>query len=119
MEKRNVKFYVALLLVFMVMVNYAMPVYANTQINSSICELANNDLYDVYESKAADLGTITSAYVTRQVIYTGIVTPSKELSWTETLNGGTYSGTLYLSRVSYDFDGNQTIATYCGALDKQ
>lgn len=38
-----------------------------------------------------------SAYITtsKEITYAGIVTPEVSISWTETINGMKYSGTLY------------------------
>ncbi len=55
-----------------------------------------------------------SVYVTRTVIYEGIITPPLELSWRETIDGVVYSGTL---KISYFTQMNsQTYATYVGTL---
>ena len=55
--------------------------------------------------------------VTKEFTYNGIITPSSSLSWTESSDGITYSGTLYL--YSFTQRNNKTIATYKGTLYAQ
>ncbi len=52
--------------------------------------------------------------VTRQVTYDGKVTPEQQISWTESIGGVTYTGTLNLFQSSYR--NNKTIAGYRGTL---
>ncbi|MCD7751428.1 MAG: hypothetical protein LUG56_05270 [Lachnospiraceae bacterium] len=75
--------------------------------------------FDVQEQEKATSVTVslTSAYVTRKVTYSKRITPPTEMSWTETLNGYTYSGVLKLR--SYYYEGDETVATYVGSLEKQ
>ena len=55
--------------------------------------------------------------VTKEFTYSGIITPSSSLSWTESSGGVTYSGTLYLQ--SFYYNNNKTVATYKGTLYAQ
>ena len=55
--------------------------------------------------------------VTREVIYSGVVKPQKEISWREKINGSYYSGVLTISKYSYTT--SQTVATYTGVLYKE
>ncbi len=58
-----------------------------------------------------------SVSVTREVIYSGVVKPQKEISWREKINGSYYSGVLTISKYSYTT--SQTVATYTGVLYKE
>ena len=70
--------------------------------------------YQVYGDTIST--TSNSITVTRTIIYEGQVTPTFSRSWIETINGVTYSGTLYLYYSDYDADTNQTTAVYRGTL---
>lgn len=72
---------------------------------------------DTITCHAADIDLFiaaTSRNVTKQVIYSGIVTPYASLPWTEVINGETYSGTLTLQ--SYSSVNGDTYATYSGMI---
>ena len=43
-----------------------------------------------------------SVSVTREVIYSGVVKPQKEISWREKINGSYYSGVLTISKYSIE-----------------
>lgn len=58
-----------------------------------------------------------SVSVTREVIYSGVVKPQKEISWREKINGSYYSGVLTISKYSYTT--SQTVATYTGVIYKE
>ena len=58
-----------------------------------------------------------SVSVTREVIYSGVVKPQKEISWREKINGSYYSGVLTIS--TYSYTTSQTVATYTGVLYKE
>ena len=60
--------------------------------------------------------TRASAYITtsKEITYTGIITPAASISWTETIDGTKYSGTLY--RQSFYHNSDKTIAIYKGTL---
>ena len=101
---------------------FTIPVCALSKVNIIEDEKTGDYLYYYKldsnpEDTLFDTYSITSAYVTRQVIFEGRIAPPAELPWSETLNGSTYSGTLYLS--TFGYVENQTIATYVGTLDKQ
>lgn len=59
----------------------------------------------------------TSITVTREVSFSGEITPPKELSMNETIKGVNYSGTLKLQ--NYSHISGTTIATYTGVLYKE
>ena len=59
----------------------------------------------------ADTDTIT---LTQEITYSGIVTPSASIPWSKTIDGKTYSGTLYLQ--SFYYTSTKTIAIYKGTL---
>ncbi|MBO5336461.1 MAG: hypothetical protein J6A94_04930 [Lachnospiraceae bacterium] len=71
---------------------------------------------DEMESNEITIRSIGKS-VTREVIYSGIVIPSKKLSWSEKIDGANYSGTLTLS--GYSHTTNNTVATYRGTLYKE
>ena len=77
--------------------------------------------YEVYiaeEVKENDIALCgASISVSREVKYSGIVTPQTEISWREKINGSYYSGVLTISKYSYTT--SQTIATYTGVLYKE
>lgn len=62
-----------------------------------------------------DLDYIT---LTKQVTYSGLVYPSSAVAWTETIDGTTYIGTLYLDTY-YHTSEHTTIAIYKGTLYKE
>jgi len=59
-----------------------------------------------------------SIFITKEIIYQGNALPQLELSWTETIKGAQYSGTLYLVKFTYYSDRNQTAAVYEGTLTR-
>ena len=63
--------------------------------------------------------TANSVTVTRSIVYDGNVTPTLTLSWTENIDGSSYSGTLRLINSRYNESANQTTATYYGTLYKK
>ena len=48
--------------------------------------------------------------LTKEITYNGIITPKNSITWSETISGTTFSGTLYLQ--SFYYSNNKTIATY-------
>ena len=56
--------------------------------------------------------------VTRTIVYEGKVNVPTSRWWSETIDGITYSGTLYLLFDDYDAAGNQTTAVYNGTLTR-
>ena len=63
--------------------------------------------------------TANSITVTKRIVYNGEITPSASLSWTEKIDGISYSGTLRLMSFNYDPSTNQTTTTYYGTLYKK
>ena len=59
----------------------------------------------------------TSITVTREVKFSGEITPPKELPLNETIKGVNYAGTLKLK--NYSYISGITIATYTGLLYKE
>ncbi len=57
-----------------------------------------------------------SVEVTRIVAYSGDITPSSTLAWTENIQGHPFSGTLSLVSFRYDIRSHTTLATYQGTL---
>ena len=55
-----------------------------------------------------------SIFVTRQVTYDGDITPEQQISWTESIGGVTYTGTLNLHHSYYR--NHKTTAGYRGTL---
>lgn len=109
-------FVILMFLCMMVPMNYISVCAQSKQdfaSSSFVDETITGGEYDVLETEIS----LTSAYVTRKVTYNSIVTPPTEMSWTETLNGSTYSGVLTLKTFYYDID--KTVATYAGYLEKQ
>ena len=70
--------------------------------------------YQVYGETLST--TSNSVTVTRSIVYNGNVSPSTSLSWTENIDGYTYSGTLRLTRSTYNESTNKTTAVYYGTL---
>lgn len=74
--------------------------------------------YEVYAVENLEESNISlcgaSVSVTREVRYSGIVTPQAKISWREKINGSYYSGVLAISKYSYTT--SQTVATYTGVL---
>lgn len=68
-------------------------------------------------SSIVSLANSNMMTVTKEITYDGIVSPSISISWTEKINGVTYSGSLYLQ--SFYQQQNKTVATYKGTLYAQ
>lgn len=77
--------------------------------------------YEVYvaeEVKENDIALCgASISVSREVRYSGIVTPQTEISWREKINGSYYSGVLNI--ISFSHYQGQTLAIYNGVLYKE
>ncbi|MBQ8247591.1 MAG: hypothetical protein IJZ42_10705 [Lachnospiraceae bacterium] len=69
--------------------------------------------YEVY-SNEFELCADAEKSVQIKVTYEQISKPQETLSWTEEIDGYTYTGVLNLT--SYSFIGNKTIAIYQGTL---
>ena len=70
--------------------------------------------YEVYGEQPVQRGA--ASYVSRRVVYSGNVTPPKEIEWKETIYETLYAGTLQLRRSVYDKKANETTAIYEGYL---
>ncbi len=110
----------SLLLASVLILSLSVPVCAETAefpvITSGYTE--EGIFYEIH-GETFSLRRGDSQFVTRYVTYSGKVTPQAQLSWTETLNGVSYTGTLSLIRQMYDKKENKTYATYAGTLTAQ
>lgn len=97
------------------------PVYAYSD-TSTIVGYTKDGIF--YEAITLEMNSSLSLYgnadivtLTKEITFTGMVTPNESLSWTETINGTTYSGTMYLQ--NYYYYAGETVATYKGTLYAQ
>lgn len=72
--------------------------------------------YEVYGTKAITRA-LEGIFVTRTVIFEGVVQPESTMYWKEYINGDAYSGTLSL--VKYNCAEGHTMAIYEGTLRKK
>ena len=73
--------------------------------------------YEVYDEMPALVQRSGAGMnVSRTVIYYGKITPEREISWRETINGIQYTGILHLAKSDYDPVENKTTAVYRGTL---
>ncbi len=111
---------IVLCLVFLFAIsNVVIPVNAQ-EIRTKVGEGYTSEgiYYEIYINENLENKEIsmcgTSIYVTREVVYSGIVTPQKTISWREKISGTYYSGTLSICKFGYT--STQTEATYSGTL---
>lgn len=111
-----------LILVLILSIFFATPVHAASDEPTKSGYTEDHIYYEIttlalkeHMNPLADSEYIT---VTQQVTYSGIVTPGTSIDWTETLDGTTYIGTLYLSSY-YHTPDHTTIAIYKGTLYKE
>ena len=72
--------------------------------------------YEVYGTRSVTRA-MESIFVTRTVVYEGIVQPEPTMYWKEYVNGEVYAGTLKLAE--FDYSSGQTTAIYEGTLNKK
>ena len=72
--------------------------------------------YEVYGTQSVTRA-LESMFVTRTVVYDGIVQPDSTIYWKEYMNGEAYAGTLKLAE--FDYSSGQTTAVYEGTLNKK
>ncbi len=72
--------------------------------------------YEVYGTQNVTRA-LESIFVTRTVVFEGIVQPDSTMYWKEYINGDAYAGTLRL--VEFSSSLGQTTAVYEGALNKK
>lgn len=96
------------------------PVYASND-TSTIVGYTRGGIF--YEAITLEMDSSLSLYgnadivtLTKKITFAGMVTPNESLSWTETISGTIYSGTIYLQNYYY---AGETVATYKGTLYAQ
>ncbi len=118
--KRYMKRYILGIIMIIVFFCLPMPVCAEEQTNMRDISLNNymekEISYRILGEKIL-LASADTVTVEKIFEYSGNVTLSKTLKWTEKVNNNIYSGILYLKGVRY-FNG-MTYATYQGVLYKQ
>ena len=95
----------------------SIPVSANTDIPPITGYTAEGIYYEAVTINCSSYNTYASPHSitsTKEFTYSGTIIPSSTLSWTEIIDGNTYSGTLYLQ--SYYHFNSKTVATYKGTI---
>lgn len=116
------KKFLGILICFSIMLTISLPVSAQERVQKVGDGYTIEGVYyevfavDEIESNEIILRSIGIS-VTREVIYSGIVAPSKKLTWSEKIDGANYSGTLTLS--GYLYTTTDTVATYKGTLYRE
>lgn len=113
--KKSILFLVGIVTI----INMVLPVSAQEKVQKVGAGYTSDGIYyEVYMTEALEnadrLLYGTSMSVTREVVYSGIIAPQREISWREKINGIYYSGVLTLNKFSYN--STQTIAEYTGIL---
>ena len=93
------------------------PVSANTDISPITGYTTEGIYYEAVTINCSSYNTYASTHsitLTKEFTYTGTITPSNTIAWTEVIDSNTYSGTLYLQSY-YHFNG-KTVATYKGTI---
>lgn len=77
--------------------------------------------YEVYVSDDIDGENVaicgTGVSVVREVVYSGLVTPEKTITWREMIGGTYYEGILTLK--NFSASKTKTVATYAGTIYKE
>ena len=102
------------------LLTYSLPVFAESNLVITTSYTTEGIFYDAIALEnerympLSDTDTIT---LTQEITYSGIISPSAFIPWTEIVDGTTYSGTLYLQ--SFSYTSNKTSAIYKGILTAQ
>jgi len=96
------------------------PVSVNAKVLPIAGYTAEGIYYEAVTLEMKSYSTYGTAYaisLTEEITYKGMIIPNDTISWTEIINGDTYSGMLYL-QYFYHYD-NTTVAVYTGTIYAQ